>query len=79
MPGRRKDLRPKSGLDAPGADKYNPSHGYTKKRAASYGMGSLHRDGELPLYKSTPGVGTYEPTKASTLTKNQSAAWVIGN
>jgi hypothetical protein len=24
MPGRRKDLRPKSGVDAPGAGTYNP-------------------------------------------------------
>jgi hypothetical protein len=25
MPGRRKDLRPKSGVDAPGAGTYNPT------------------------------------------------------
>ena len=30
MPGRRKDLRPKTGVDVPGADAYSPSHTLAK-------------------------------------------------
>jgi len=33
MPGRRKDLRPMTGKDAPGAGAYNPSVNYVKSKA----------------------------------------------
>jgi hypothetical protein len=39
MPGRRKDLRPKTGIDAPSPDKYNPTKSYVKPDERSFSIG----------------------------------------
>ncbi len=61
MPGRRKDLRPKTGIDAPSPDKYNPTKFYVKPDERSFSIGKQKRDGEIEIYKMTPGVGAYDP------------------
>lgn len=38
MPGRRKDLRPKSGVDGPGAGAYKPNLSYTRKSEPQFSV-----------------------------------------
>lgn len=38
MPGRRKDLRPKAGTDAPGAGAYNPIFESTRKSLPTFSI-----------------------------------------
>lgn len=59
MPGRRKDLRPKSGRDAPGSGTYNPKIDIMKRSAPSFSLTKTNRDAGLGLYDSTPGMGNY--------------------
>ncbi len=39
MPGRRKDLRPKAGVDAPSCDKYSPSKSYVVPNERAFSVG----------------------------------------
>lgn len=55
MPGRRKDLRPKSGRDAPGAGQYDPLIHYAKKKVPNYVFPKSHREASLNLAMTTPG------------------------
>lgn len=59
MPGRRKDLRPKSGRDAPGSGTYNPLINGVRKSAPSFSVSKTKRDGSLGLFTNTPGAGHY--------------------
>jgi hypothetical protein len=75
MPGRRKDLRPKLGVGAPGAGSYDPCvvSGH-KKNAPMFSVSKQRRDGELALYRNTPGAGTYGD-EASKVVRAKSASW----
>ena len=61
MPGRKKDHitieRQRLGVGVPGADNYNPVDKQVKKSGASYSIKNGRRDGEINLYKNTPGAG----------------------
>lgn len=59
MPGRRADLRPRTGKGVPGPDQHHPSTSLTKKRAADYRIGSSKRDGEVNIFKRNPGPTAY--------------------
>ena len=59
MPGRRKDFRPKVGVGVPGSGSYEPSVSYTKKNGPLYSVSKQSRDGEVGIFKNTPGAGTY--------------------
>ena len=59
MPGRRKDLRPKVGLDAPSCDTYSPSKSYVTPNEKNWKLTKDERDKTIPVYKMTPGVGKY--------------------
>ena len=59
MPGRRKDLRPKVGVGVPGSGSYDPSNTFTKKNGPLFSVSRQRRDGEVNIYKNTPGAGTY--------------------
>ena len=59
MPGRRKDLRPKVGVGVPGSGAYDPMNRSSKKNGPLFSVGRSRRDGELNIYKNTPGAGTY--------------------
>ena len=75
MPGRRKDLRPKTGVGVPGPDAHNPTQNYVKKASPFYSMGKQTRDGELGIFKNTPGSGHYHPDGSINMTKTHSACW----
>ena len=75
MPGRRKDLRPKTGVGVPGSDAYNPQKTYTNAAAPIFSMGKQVRDGELAMYPNTPGSGQYHPDASINLVKTHSASW----
>ena len=75
IPGRRKDLRPKSGADAPGSNVYNPEDAYTKKNGPQYSLSKGHRDGEVGIYYNTPGAGTYQPDHSKNLVHNDFPSW----
>jgi hypothetical protein len=79
MPGRRNDLRPKTGKDAPDAGNYDPRYNYSsvKPLPPKYSVGKSKRDGELKLYTDPPGAATYTPDQ--TLTKTHFASWRIGS
>ncbi len=38
MPGRRKDLRPKTGRDAPGAGSYDPNHNPMRRSSPNFSI-----------------------------------------
>lgn len=61
MPGRRADLRPKTGKDAPDAGFYNPKLTYSSVKPTSpeFSVTKAKRDGELNLYTDTPGPLAY--------------------
>ena len=76
MPGRRKDLRPKLGVGVPGCDTYNPGVESAKKSAPKFSVGKQVRDGELQIYKNTPGVGAYGAyDQAALVVRAKSASW----
>lgn len=79
MPGRRLDLRPQTGKDAPDAGNYNPNINFNsnKKLPPKYSVGKSKRDGELKLYTDPPGSTTYTPN--DTLSKTHFASWRIGS
>jgi len=48
--GRLKDLRPKTGRDAPGAGSYNPDYKNLRKSSPSFSLTKQTRDGELGVF-----------------------------
>lgn len=60
MPGRRKDLRPKTGVDVPGSGTYDPKVDPMRRSAPSFSVSKTARDGSLGLYDSTPGCAAYK-------------------
>lgn len=78
MPGRRADLRPKLGVGVPGAGNYEPMNVSSKKNGPQFSVGKSRRDGELSIYKNTPGAGTYGD-KAAMIVRAKSASWRIGS
>jgi len=77
MPGRGKDLRPKSGRDAPGAGTYNPSVVQARKSEPEFSVSKAKRDASLGLFTNTPGAGTYFVNDG--LVRTHSANWRIGS
>lgn len=75
MPGRRKDLRPKTGVGVPGADAYSPGHTLVKEKHPAYPLGKSKRDGELKIFHNTPGSGHYHVDNSVNMTKSHSASW----
>jgi hypothetical protein len=77
MPGRRADLRPKTGKDVPAAAAYNPSHTQVHKATAKFSVGTERRDGSLGIFKGTPGATAYKPHQGSfdTLVRPKSSSW----
>ena len=75
MPGRRTDLRPKTGKDAPDAGLYNPRHTFNSQKPHSpdFSVSKGKRDGGLKLYTDPPGATAYTPN--DTLTKTHFASW----
>jgi hypothetical protein len=75
MPGRRADLRPKTGKDAPDAGLYNPKHTFSsvKNHSPEFSVKKAKRDGELALYTETPGPLAYSPEDK--FTKTHAATW----
>ena len=75
MPGRRSDLRPKTGKDAPDLGIYNPTQTFSslKPNLPKYSIGKSKRDGELGLYTDPPGAGAYNPS--DNFTKTHFASW----
>jgi hypothetical protein len=60
MPGRRKDLRPKSGRDAPGSGAYSPNVNPMKRSTPSYSLTKTIRNPGAGRYDATPGMGDYK-------------------
>lgn len=77
MPGRRKDLRPKSGRDAPGAGAYNPKLSSTRRSDPSFSVSKAPRDPSLNQYGNTPGATSYQVNDG--LVRTHSANWRIGS
>jgi hypothetical protein len=73
LPGRRADLRPKSGKDAPGAGAYDPNYKPMRRSAPNFSVGHQVRDGELSIFFNTPGAGHYDASLG--LTKNKAATY----
>ena len=78
MPGRRADLRPKTGKDAPDAGNYDPRHTFSsvKPIGPNFSVGKSKRDGEIKLFTDPPGATAYTPDQ--NLTKTHFASWRIG-
>ena len=74
MPGRRKDLRPKVGVGVPGSGSYEPTQNYVKKNGPQFSVGKMRRDGEIGIFKNTPGAGTYHDI-SSNVVRAKSASW----
>ena len=74
MPGRRKDLRPKLGVGVPGAGAYDPEVSPVKKNGPLFSVSKSKRDGELKIFKNTPGAGHYGDT-AQKVVRAKSASW----
>ena len=73
MPGRGKDLRPKSGRDAPGAGSYNPNINPMRRSTPSFSLSKGTRDAGLALCTNTPGAGSYFSNDK--LVRTHSASW----
>ena len=76
MPGRRKDLRPKSGADAPSSGNYNPNYDPMRKSGPLFSITKSKRD-NIGLFSNTPGSGAYFVN--DDLAKTHSATWRIGS
>lgn len=59
MPGRRPDLRPKTGRDAPGAGQYDPEYTKLRRSSPNFSLGKTIRDGEVNTFLNTPGAASY--------------------
>jgi hypothetical protein len=59
MPGRRADLRPKTGRDAPGAGQYDPEYTKLRRSSPNFSLTKQIRDGEVNIFQNTPGSGSY--------------------
>ena len=75
MPGRRKDLRPKSGEGVPGANVYYPRNTLTAQTAPQFSVSRNPKDKEVALFPHTPGCGTYFTDASINMTKTHSASW----
>ena len=75
MPGRRKDLRPKTGLGVPSGGEYDPSYGYSKLQNPRYSMSNSKRDGQVSIFHNNPAPDKYFDYKYDKLIKSQSATW----
>ena len=73
MPGRRADLRPKTGRDAPGAGSYEPEYKKVRQSSPQFSLGKQMRDGEVGHFFNPPGSGNY--FSKDQLTKTHSASW----
>jgi hypothetical protein len=76
MPGRRKDLRPKTGVGVPGAAAYQPSDS-TKPHNPTWTFGTEQRpaDTRSSSVETNPGAGKYHIDESMSLTKLKSAQW----
>lgn len=79
MPNRGKDHRPKLGRDAPGSGQYNPAFTYVKDQTKSFSISKGKRDGEINIFKATPGSGHYHPDTSKNLVRAKSVSWRIGS
>lgn len=84
MPGRRKDLRPKAGVEGSGPGAYNPSYNYTKEQGPMYSLSqslkvtnkTAREGGNSLIYTITgPPENTHDLDKP---VKNKAATWVVG-
>jgi len=83
MPGRRKDHltieRLRLGVGAPSCGTYNPKDiNSTKKSVPLFSVSKQRRDGELALFKNTPGSGAYHPDSAIVQVRASSASYSMG-
>ena len=83
MPGRRKDYvsieRQRLGVGVPEGGIYNPNDKSSKKNGYSYSVKKARRDGELGIFKNTPGSGAYHPDASLKIVKTASASWSMGS
>ena len=83
MPGRRKDYvsieRQRLGVGVPAGGAYNPNDKSSKKNGFSYSVKKSTRDGELGIFKNTPGSGAYHPDASLKIVKTASACWSMGS
>jgi len=73
MPGRRADLRPKTGKGVPAAG--NPAYSQTEKKSAAYRMGTSKRDGEVGIFKRGPGPTAYNHHENINNTRAKSSSY----
>ena len=59
MPGRRKDLRPKTGVGVPGSNVYNPKDNLVTTAAPQFSVSKNQREKDAKKLWNTPGSGTY--------------------
>ena len=77
MPGRRKDLRPTTGVGVPGAGAHNPNETLTKPHNPNWRMSLLERPGDKrsASVEVVPEAGRYHTDASMNLTKHHSASW----
>jgi hypothetical protein len=77
MPGRRMDLRPKTGVGVPQADHYNPASGFGQihKSSSNYSISKSKRDGELGVFPKGPGCTAYNPQDSLGMIKLKASTW----
>ena len=66
-------------MGVPGSGKYDPSVNYVKENGRQFSVPKQRRDGEVNIFKQTPGVGTYKPDSGTLMTRHKSATWRVGS
>ena len=66
-------------MGSPGSDVYHPVDTYVKKNGSAYSIKNGKRDGELGIFRNTPGSGQYHPDGSMKLVKVASASWSMGS
>ena len=83
MPARRKDHvsieRQRYGVGVPAGGQYNPSDKSSKRNGSAYSVSKGRRDGDIGIFKNTPGAGTYHPDASLKIVKTASAQWSMGS